>query len=444
MRRVSIAIVMTMMLAHGVAFAQQEDLEKENQDLRNRVERLEADLAEVKSRMAEDAKADADQAKTSVHSKYSIQLYGFIKVDAAYMTSRANDAGNYARWVESEALNENDDQFNLTARESRFGLYFTGPDLAFLKTSARLEVDWYGGGTENKSVPMLRHVYFQLDWPEGAWTFLAGQTSDLFSPLVPYGLNYSVGWWIGNIGFRRPQIRLTKAFDLGSDYHFRIQVAASRTIGHEWPYASSQDTGKDAGFPTVQNRYELAFPLFGGQQTVVGLSGHWGEEEYDRDEGGDAVNATSWSANLDLLVPILSWLSFKGELWTGENLDSYLGGIGQGVVLQTTDGLFVNGVNATGVLIDVWGIRSTGGWGSLEARPWYRWIFGTGYSVDDPQDGDLPSGARVRNSSFWGNVTYDVTEAVRVGVEISYWETLYKDTVSGDAIRFQTSLIYRF
>lgn len=444
MRRLLITIVTAMLLAEGLAFAQEEDLEKANQELRDRVEALEADLAQIKSRMEEDEKAAADRTEPSVESKYSIQIYGFIKVDAAYMTARANDAGNYARWVESEATNANDDQFNLTARESRFGLNFRGPDVASLKTSARMEIDWYGGGTENKNLPMLRHAYLQLDWPKGSWTLLAGQTSDVISPNVPYALNYSVGWWIGNIGYRRPQVRLTRAFDLGGDLRMRFQVAAARTIGHDWPYASSQDTGKDRGFPTVQARYELALPLFKGQQTVLGLSGHYGEEEYDRSPQGEEVIAPSWSANVDLLVPILSWLTFKGEFWTGENLDSYLGGVGQGVVLQTTDGLFVNGANATGTLIDVRTIGSVGGWVSMEARPWHRWIFGAGYSLDDPHNGDIPDGARNRNSSLWGNVTYDLTEAVRVGFELSQWETFYKHATGGNAIRLQTSLIYRF
>jgi hypothetical protein len=434
-----------MMLVNGVASAQQEDLEKANQELRNRVESLEADLADVKSRLEKDAKADAAQAAPSVQSKYSIQLYGFIKVDAAYMTARANDAGNYARWVESEATNANDDQFNLTARESRFGLDFRGPDLASLRTSAKMEIDWYGGGSENKNVPMLRHAFLQLDWLKGSWTLLAGQTSDVLSPLVPYSLNYSVGWWIGNIGYRRPQVRLTKAFDLGGDFRMRIQIAAARTLGHDWPYASSQDTGKDRGFPTAQARYEIAFPLFSGlPQAAVGFSGHYGEEEYDRTQQGDEVIANSWSAGADLLVPILSWLSFKGEIWTGENLDSYLGGVGQGVILQTTDGEFVNGANATGTLIDVRTIGSTGGWVSLEARPWHRWILGAGYSLDDPHNADIPKGGRNRNSSLWGNVSYDITEAVRVGFEISQWETFYKETTGGNSIRLQTSLIYRF
>ena len=35
--------------------------------------------------------------------------------------------------------------------------------------------------------------------------------------------------------------------------------------------------------------------------------------------------------NLDVLQPVTSVLTIKGELFTGENLGTYFGGIGQGV-----------------------------------------------------------------------------------------------------------------
>jgi len=76
-----------------------------------------------------------------IDSKDGILLDGVIKVYAAYRTARPNESGYYARWGESEAVNPNDDQFNLTARESRFGLEFKGPDLAFLNTRAKMEID---------------------------------------------------------------------------------------------------------------------------------------------------------------------------------------------------------------------------------------------------------------------------------------------------------------
>ncbi len=37
-----------------------------------------------------------------------------------------------------------------------------------------------------------------------------------------------------------------------------------------------------------------------------------------------------------------------------------------------------------------------------------------------------------------------INEAVEVGVELSYWDTEYKNASDGDNVRAQTSFIYRF
>lgn len=294
----------------------------------------------------------------------------------------------------------------------------------------------------------MRQAYLDLDWPRIDLSVLAGQTNDVISPLAPDTLNYSVGWWIGNIGYRRPQFRLSKGFDLGGGYSLLIQVAAARTIGDAGPF-SPQDTGKDAGFPSIQALYSISFPLLTNRKTSIGISGHWGEEEYDYDIQGNNVRLKTWSVTVDLLLPICDWMSFKGEFWTGENLDAYLGGVGQGIIIQTSNGQFMNGEGVTGTFIRAWTIGSTGGWVAITFGPWYRCIFNTGISIDDPDDDDIShlvplDDGRTWNSSYWGNVVYDINNAVRVGLELSYWETKYKYLAHGDAIRVQTSLIYRF
>ena len=71
-----------------------------------------------------------------VWSNLDIQLYGRLKLDAAYDSSRIEN-GNYAKWVVSESTNDNDDQFNMTANETRLGMIITGPDDGEMKTSGR-------------------------------------------------------------------------------------------------------------------------------------------------------------------------------------------------------------------------------------------------------------------------------------------------------------------
>ncbi|MCP4378295.1 MAG: hypothetical protein GY794_19235, partial [bacterium] len=144
----------------------------------------------------------------NIWSTLDIQLYGKIKLDAAYDSGRTN-TGNFARWVNSGEKQRGDGQFNMTANETRLGLKFTGPTTKQLKTNGLVEIDFYGGGTETSPQPRLRHAYLNLEWPQQRLSVLAGQTWDVISPLNPGTLNYTVQWWGGNIGVRRPQVRVT-------------------------------------------------------------------------------------------------------------------------------------------------------------------------------------------------------------------------------------------
>ena len=108
--------------------------------------------------------------------------------------------------------------------------------------------------------------------------------------------------------------------------------AISRTIG-DVGTPDLVTPGADAGFPTFQGRAALTFPWFGFKPTTVGVSGHWGREQYSSDNKVD-----SWSLNLDVLQPICPVVTVKGEAYVGENLDDYFGGIGQGVRTGTVGG----------------------------------------------------------------------------------------------------------
>ena len=148
-----------------------------------------------------------------------------------------------------------------------------------------IEVDFYGGGDENKNLPMMRHAYMNLDWPEEQFSVLAGQTFDVISPLWMPTLNYTVGWWQGNIGYRRPQLRLTKGFELAKDVEFKLEAAATRDIGRANSFtASYSDTGQDSSIPGLQGRASLTFPGFNSKPTTIGVSGHWarrGDQPYE-------------------------------------------------------------------------------------------------------------------------------------------------------------------
>jgi len=324
-----LSLVMLTSVGTNCLAADSEDLARENAELKRKVEKLDKDLEELRKIVIPQAEAAGSQSPKIVWSDLDIQLYGYLKLDAAYDSSRITN-GNFAQWVDRENNNDDDDQFNMTANQSRFGMKINGSDGGAMKTSGLVEVDFYGGSNENKSHLMMRHAYMKLDWPESRFNIIAGQTSDVISPLFPSTVNYSVGWWTGNIGYRRPQIRLTKELDFDLGGYLKLEGALARTIGRDDAIVGTE-SGEDAGFPTFQGRVSLTLPMLGAQEATIGLSGHWGEEEYDLAVNGRDREFKTWSLNLDYTQPICDKVQIKAELFTGENLSAYLGGIGQGV-----------------------------------------------------------------------------------------------------------------
>jgi len=406
------------------------NLAMENADLQKRLEKLDKELEELKKSVMQQTTMEAERSQKGVWSNLDIQLYGYLKLDAAYDSSRINN-GNYAKWVERENTNSNDDQFNMTANETRLGMLINGPDNNGVKTSGRAEVDFYEGGAENKARLMMRHVYLKLDWPEERFSILAGQTSDVISPLVPSTVNYSACWWVGNIGYRRPQIRFTKELTRIENVDWKFEGAFARTIGRTDAVAGT-DSGEDAGFPSVQGRVSVTLPLYGPKRSTIGLSGHRGNEEYDINSSGQNKDFTSWSVNADLTQPIRSWLTIKAEAFTGENLDAYLGGIGQGVITDTTKPNYYEE------------IRSSGGWIAASLGPWDRMRFNTGISMDEVDRGNVNTGDRTVNRSLFGNMIYAVNKQTDVGFELSHWRTEYKGSGDAESVRVQLALIYKF
>jgi len=355
-------------------------------------------------------------------SQSSLSLYGYVKFDASWDEALVS-AGNFARWVVSPEVFQPHSHFNATARQTRFGLDFS-QSRGSAQLSGRVEMDFYGAGAENKNGVQARHAFVRLAWPSG-WELLAGQTSDVISPLVPGTLNYTVAWWAGNIGYRRPQFRVTKSTRLG-DLDLRVDVAATRTIGDDFVVAEPGDSGSDSGHPTFEGRLGLGVPLGEGRLTLGGHI-HRGNETLHTELHSDPAEIATSSWGLDLSAAT-GRCSVKAEVWDGANLDDQLGGIGQG--LQQNDS-------------SVWAISSSGGWAELGcSASGFRVSLGGG--VDDPDDEDLLRGFRARNSTQWLTAVRDFGDGLQAGLELSRWETDYIGFATGTSLRVQTSLIYAF
>ena len=368
-----------------------------------------------------------EPAQEEEEPKIEFTPYGYIKVDASWDSAPIN-VGNFARWVESAESFIEDSNFSLTARQTRLGVRIAGGGSDTFEASGRVEVDFYGGGAENKNLLMLRHAYAELNWTDRDLVLLGGQTSDVISPLVPTTLNYTVAWWVGNIGYRHPQIRVTKGFDVGVDSRLTLAAAAVRTVAEDFSPAEPGDAGSHAGMPAIQGRVGYAWTM-ADNRAGVGFSGHWGRENPHLLDAQVPYELTfdSWSANVDFTFPLTDRVTLKGEVFTGSNLDDFFGGIGRGINFGKQ-----------------MAIDSTGGWVAVDFRANEQVLTTFGYGMEDPDDEALNNANRTKNSSTWANFIYDITSHVRTGVELSYWRTHYKTLELGKGFRIQYSLIYSF
>ncbi len=361
-------------------------------------------------------------------------FYGYIKLDASYDSAMTND-GDFAYIVLPYEDGEKDDEFNMTAKQTRFGVKFDGGGTDAVDMSGVIEFDFYGGGAENKPNPMLRKAY--MLFKTSAVDILAGQTSDVISPIVPTTLNYIVLWKSGDIGYRRPQIRLTKAVVVADDTKLKFAVSANRSMGRD------KNGGETIGMPSFQGRVAVGTKLV-GRYMEIGVSGLMGREEatsvadtmtYELDQSVVAV---------DVSLPLGDMVTLKGQYFKGSNLAHYLGGVGQGIAEVP-----VEGAGST-ELVE---IEASGWWTQLTVKPNQSWQFNVGAGSDDPElDEDDTAGNNLeKNTTYFGNAIWTVTPSAVVGVEYAMIETEYMirdeeetTTESYQNSRLQLSFMYKF
>jgi hypothetical protein len=365
---------------------------------------------------------------------FDFKWYGFVKLDGAY-DQNPTSHGNFVMWVPTPAYaDKNDQQFNMTANETRFGFNAVGNNYGNVKVSAKVEFDLYASISnvtiaENKAMLQLRHAYFNVE--SGRFGLTAGQTWDLISPLNPSTLNYAVLWGCGNIGYRRPQVTLwynakpneTTAFSWGTGFF--------RTIGNDLTptftlatgeTADGPDDGTDAAIPSFQSAIDIQHKLASGGSVRAGVSGLWGQLKAETNFG-NSEKYESWGANFHLYFAPNPNYGFSGEVWTGSNLGSYFGG-----ALRSSE---------------IEGLSASGGWLSMWVKANKKVQLSAGYGLDDPDDEDIASG-RTKNSCVYGNIRYTIVPQVTLGFELSNWETDYKNADSADNLRAQTSFILNF
>ena len=359
-----------------------------------------------------------------------LQIYGYLRADLSHDTQATAPKGDFAFYVLPEVNGEKDAQTHFGARESRLGLNLFGPDSANWKTTGKLEMDFYGGDKANAYNPRMRLAYLDLAHSSG-FSLRFGQDWETFTEVTPRIVNFAYLSDVGALGLRRPQARATQELKVTDNTKLVLKIAAAQTVGEDLDGGTFED-GADADWPTAQFNVALHQKLWTEKSARIAFSGHYGQETVDESVSNAVVAADSqdfdsWSAQGSVFLPICKQLAVQGNLWKGENLDTYFGGIGQGVNM------------ALGREIE-----AQGGWAQLLYDPTDKLAFGFGYAVDDPKDEDIAEGKPSKNQSIFGNVAYKVTAAVTALAEYTHMTTDYLGRDDAENDRVQVAMKYAF
>ena len=374
-----------------------------------------------------------------------IQFYGFLRMDAAYDTSRMSDT-QIPVFVRSEdpsapgAAPENQSEFTLYTRMTRFGLNLGGGELKAIgspKLTGRIEVDFYGGpASDSRNMFRMRHAWAKLQW--GNFLLLAGQTSDLISPLYPSVNADMLMWGTGNLADRRPQTRVQYTLPIGTS-QLLIQSAAGLTnaIDRKDLDKNGVPDGEVSGLPTLQGRLALRLPIWKtddgkSHPLEIGAWGHQAWEELDAPLAGTEEDSFQSSVvGVDLKLPLYQdRLALTVEGWTGKNLSDLRGGILQGIN------------TATGAEIHATGGFAQLSWTTIKTER-YKNVLHAGIAMDDADDADLNDGGRDLNYAMYGAVQ-SVFGHFTLGIEYLHWVTEYVGFGNGTSDRINLYTIYNF
>jgi len=367
----------------------------------------------------------------------NIEFYGHIKLDSSRDSAETN-FGNTAFFVKNYGDGDKDEEINITARHTRFGMNWKGPEYEGINASAKIEIDFLGKAVQKNTETMelqgavrMRHAWMKFDFGDG-WSMLAGQAWDVFGPVLMKKVNTMVGWGQGNVAFRRPQLRLTKITPAGDKSKVTVQFAIARPVARDSSKldGDSQDDGEDAGVPDLQAHISLSTPIFCDKPANIGIGGFIGWREVG--EGGslsDEEKYTSHAICLDFTLPITKDITVLGEAWMGKAMDGYRGGVWQSYTV-------CEGELET--------ISAKGGFLNVMWKPHKLWRVVVGHGFDDPDDDDFcDNEGRYRNSTTFVNVMYKFYKSATVAIEYDRMKTEYRDDdVEND--RFQITFMLKF
>jgi hypothetical protein len=412
-----------------------------------------------------------DAGPSPVKTKWNATLTGFLQLDSIYDSTQSfldNTGGTIVARPGTYAGDH--DRMTFGFRNSRFGFRLNAPEFGGLRASGFIEVDFLGNQpgaiTEtafwSNATMRARHVYVKVE--TDYVDLLFGQTWHLFGWQPFFNPNTAELQGVpGQLFTRSTQLRLSRMFK-SDPVNVEVAVAAVRPFRRDAAVPDGQ-----AGLRVLLNGLK-AFHVNGngGSQAVdplaVGVSGlvrRFRLVELSATPRASRT-ATGWGLSFDGLFPIIpvtgedhgNKLTLQGAIQTGSGFsDQYLaftGGVGFPTLPNGS--AFAPNADPGPVTYDAQGQLQTIDWTVFlvglqyyfppSGKVWIAANFSQIKSGNIASFGPAaspPAGVYTKEQWFDGCLFWQLTPAVRFGVEYAQFKQTYADGIEATNHRAQFS-----
>jgi hypothetical protein len=328
--------------------------------------------------------------------------------------------------------------YDINARASTIYLAADGPKLGSFNLGTKM-VFYVIRDLTDPAYGLLPAMMY-VDMKNDQWRFAVGQQVDVFSERIP---NMIDGYFalassgcVGNSS--RGQLRATRFIESGKKSKLSITLAASQPVS---TYFSKdlKNNSENNGVPNLE--WALRFETGKDTNAIVpfdavelGISGITGSYRVFKNDtsGGTIVNN---GINIPKVNGICGEFAFRiakvfgiqGEVYVGQALGNYLG-----TIMQTTKG--ENDKE----------IRSMGFW--VEAAYYWKKNLQSrfGYGQDECNKEDLLGNGVWKNSTYFGNVIWDINKTVSTGIEVTHKSTQYLGLNDNQGMTYMWMFQYSF
>ena len=372
-----------------------------------------------------------------VKSKFNLSIGGFVKLDYAYNSVDFGNTGALTPGTgaipRTTSAAGQAEQSIFTARQSRIWLKVAGPDMLGAKTSALIEMDFYGDAAAAAESPQIRmrQAWGSMDWKNTGILF--GQAYDVFGPMVASTIDFRSGASFGAPNNPRvPQLRLTQKVDLTPANALKLVVGlqdpnqnGNNNAGADTKFGASVNVAAQAMFVSKALGVSPGYWGLPMNSLTAGVFGLYGSQKMNTTAGDKSVD--SWGYGVYTFVPVLKskdgksramTMSFEAQAYMAANM-AFNSATAHATVGAATDPKAAKGYGFNGQLIfyPVQDLGITAGYGRRNASNYADYQNTTDFQKS--------------STNIYTNVAYDLNAAVRVAVEYQNVNTQYGAATPG-------------